>query len=183
MQYIEKALIEKVKNADVSSFEIIFRSNFDELYRYALAFTGDTQEAEDLVQELFIWLWENKQYIKSEMSLKSYLLKILQNRALNQIKHKKVQQKYHAEKSKILLEEEQLQKDYIEYYKEKSATENLELKIEKAIEQLPEQCKRIFKLSRFEGLKYREISEKLDLSLSTVKNQMSIALKKLKEFL
>ena len=82
-----------------------------------------------------------------------------------------------------MLEEEQLQKDYIEYYKEKSTSENLELKIEKAIEQLPEQCKRIFKLNRFEGLKYREISEKLNLSLSTVKNQMSIALKKLKEFL
>lgn len=181
MQDIERVLVEKVKNADIASFEIIFRANFDELYRYALAFMGDTQEAEDLVQELFIWLWENKQYIKTDMSLKSYLIKILQNRALNKIKHNKIKQKYHKEKSKLLEEEEKLQKDYIEYYIENSEVSNLEVRIKKAIEELPEQCKRIFKLNRFEGLKYREISDKLDISLSTVKNQMSIALKKLKE--
>lgn len=183
MQDIEKAIIEKVKNADVASFEIIFRSNFDVLYRYALSFTGDSLEAEDLVQELFIWLWENKQYIKTDMSLKAYLIKILQNRALNKLKHEKVKQKYQKENSKIIEEEEKLQKDYIEYYQENSSSENIEIKISTAIETLPEQCKKIFKLNRFEGLKYREISDKLDISLSTVKNQMSIALRKLQEIL
>ncbi len=183
MQDIERILVEKLKNADVASFEVVFRSHYEVLYRYALSYTGDSLEAEDLVQELFIWLWENKQYIKTEMSLKAYLIKILQNRALNRIKHNNVKLKYQKETSKILEEEEKLQKDYIEYYQEKSNSENIEIRIAKAIEELPEQCKRIFKLNRFEGLKYREISERLDISISTVKNQISIALRKLKEII
>lgn len=181
MQQLEKWLVNKFKDGDPSAFETIFKSYHQELLTYARGLIGDTHVSEDIVEELFIWLWENRKAVKVNTSLHSYLNKIVHNRCLNYLKHQKVKQKYLKENLQLIKQEEQWQEDYIEFYKNHPSATDMEKKISEEIEKLPEQCRKIFIMNRMEGFKYREIAEKLNLSLSTVKNQMSIALKKLKE--
>lgn len=180
MQHIEKWLTEKFKKGDKSAFETIFKTHYSELHSYAVGMTGDLEASEDIIEELFIWLWENRKSVRVDSSMKSYLIKITHNRCLNHLKHQKVIQKYLDENLRLRTIEEKLQQDYIEFFKQQDYDDNEE-KIRTAIDNLPEQCKKIFKMNRFDKFKYREIAEKLNISISTVKNQMSIALKKIKD--
>ena len=180
MQHVEKWLIEKFKKGDNSAFETIFKAYYSELHNYAIGIIGDLEASEDIIEELFIWLWENRKSVRVESSLEAYLIKIIHNRCLNYVKHQKVKQKYLNENLRLRAIEEKVQEDYIEFFKNQEYDNNEE-KIRTAIENLPEQCRKIFIMNRFDELKYREIAQKLDISLSTVKNQMSIALKKIKD--
>ncbi len=131
-------------------------------------------EAEEMVQNAFLTIWERRDSFEVHTSLKSYLYRAVYNSSLNSLKHKKVQQKHE------------------QYYKQntvpdyESATSQLmenELQqmAQKAIEQLPPQCKMVFSLSRFEQLTYAEIAEQMNISAKTVENHMVRALRILRE--
>lgn len=125
-------------------------------------------EAEDLVQQAFIRLWEKRALIDIQWSLKSYLYKSVHNAALNRIRHEKVKAQY-QQLNAVLPGEEATP----------AADEHPELleRIGTALNALPPQCRQIFELSRFESLKYREIAEQLNLSIKTVETQMGKALR------
>lgn len=162
------------------AFEMIFKTYYKPLCHYAYSFLNDKNEAEEVVQTTFIKIWEKKNELNVQSSLKAYLYSMVRNGCLNVTKHEKVKQlhaQWHVqetERSRELVEEKVLSND-------------LESKIYLAMKALPEQCRLVFQLSRFEELKYQEIADQLQISVKTVENQMGKALKimrtQLKEYL
>lgn len=151
----------------------MFRTWYKPLCAYANGFLRSRDEAEEVVQAVFIQFWEKRNNLEIEISLKSYLYRAVRNGALNKIKHEKVKLEYagYAKSSNA----------DIEAPSENLEVEELQFKIRHALMKLPEQCRKVFELSRFEELKYAEIAERLGISVKTVENQMGKALRIMRE--
>lgn len=158
---------------DLRSFESIFRQYYQMLCSYAYRFVNDTDMAEEIVQELFYKLWEKRSEIQVTSSLKSYLFSAVHNRCLKFIEHRNVEAKY---RNYYLLHGSEI--DY--HQQENSNAKELQGIIERTLDSLPDRCSRIFRLNRFEGLKYNEIAVKLSISVKTVEANMGKALKLLR---
>ena len=168
----EDNLAEALTRGDESAFETLFRRWYEPLCHYACRLAdGDMDEAEDLVQQAFVKLWEYRSRLKVEWSLKAYLYKSVHNACLNRIRSQKVKSKY--------LEFNAQQPDTMQTPPEDTAPE-LREHFQRALDALPPQCRHIFELSRFEALKYREIAEQLGISIKTVETQMGKALRVLR---
>jgi RNA polymerase sigma-70 factor, ECF subfamily len=152
----------------LKDFEPLFKSQFNKLCSVAGKIVHDSDVAKDLVQEVFIRVWNKKEELATG-HIEFYLHKATVNAALNYLEANKKVIPLNDEVRAIQLEAN----DHI------SAGE-LELNIYRAIENLPPQCKAIFMLSRFEGMKYQEIANHLDISVKTVENQMGKALRDLR---
>lgn len=172
----EEILSQNLRSGNVETYEMVFKAWYKALCKalcqYAWTFLKDKDEAEDIVQQVFISFWEKRGELEIKNSVKSLLYKSVCNASLNRIKQKNVRSSY-AKEAKVL----QLNSS------EQSSIEEKELrrKIESTIEELPEQCRKIFRMSRFEQKKYQEIADELKLSVKTVENQMGKALKILRE--
>lgn len=153
---------------------MIFRSYYQSLCNYAHTFLNDPDEAEEVVQSSFITIWEKRHTLDITISLKAYLYRAVRNTCLNVIKHEKVKQKHAAH-------EAVMQMHGAESTAQSVLSGELETKIFEAMQHLPQQCRLVFKLSRFEDLKYGEIAEQLNISIKTVENQMGKALKIMRE--
>lgn len=154
-------------------FEDLFKSQYSNLCAIANSFLKDLDASEEVVQAVFVKFWENRNSVEIKQSFNGYLATAVKNNCLNQLKHLKVTEAY-----------KEHNKREIEYEESRERHENdgneLSDKIKLSIDQLPEGRKKIFILSRYEGLKYREIADKLGISIKTVENQMGSALKFLK---
>jgi len=172
--YHERFLLYKLSKGDKDAFNCIFNMYYKGLVLYANKFLMDRDKAEETVQGLFVKLWSDREQIKINTSLKTYLQKSVQNKCLDILKHKKVVQDYMDKTGRQLVEQTGSSEDLILF------TE-LNEKIEDSINNLPENCREIFKLSRYEGLKYTEIAQKMNISIKTVEVQIGKALKKLRD--
>jgi RNA polymerase sigma-70 factor, ECF subfamily len=163
-----------IQQGDERVFEEFFRKYYQSLCNYACTFLKDMEEAEEAVQAVFHHFWEKKATLEISTSLKSYFYKSVHNNCLNRIKHAKIKLEYqHYNAERI---------DQNPSYASHLAEANeLESRIAQAVESLPEQCRLVFKLSRFEELKYAEIADQLGISVKTVENQMGKALRVLRE--
>lgn len=135
---------------------------------------NDLDEAEEVVQNTFYIIWKKRESLTIQSSVKSYLYKSVYNDCLNKLKHQKVRQA-HAQDFQHTHSSES--EDGIKLLHAKE----LKLKIDQALESLPEQCGKVFRLNRFEELKYKEIAEHLNISVKTVEIHMSKALKLMRE--
>ncbi len=180
MQATDQKVFSAIQQGDVSVFEMLFKTHYPALCRYAAAYLSDLDEAEEVVQATFIGFWERRGNIQIDSSLKAYLYRSVRNACLNEIKRLKVRQ-LHAQTVVVDGEPTSQPSDQLMIKKE------LEVKIQEALQSLPEQCRLIFKMSRFEELKYQEIADQLHISIKTVENQMGKALKlmraKLRDYL
>lgn len=156
-----------------NEYELIFRTYYKSLCSYAAVMLKDLDSAEETVQGVFVKLWEKRHQLSLEISVKAYLYKAVYHAALNEIKHRKVKQNY----SQMELRNEQV----VNPTSSSRSLKELETKIENALQKLPEQCRLIFRMSRFEELKYREIADVLNISVKTVENQMGKALRMMRE--
>ena len=169
----EKILFERIKKSDEKAFEILFHKYYGYLCLYATKIINDDSSAEEIVQDFFVKIWEKREQINVETSLKNYLFRSVKNLCVNYIQHNKIKIRY----AQNVLSE-------IEYHisDDSNFTEiELSRKIDESINSLPEKRKEIFRLSRQEGLKYHEIAQKLNVSIKTVETQMSLAIKTLRE--
>jgi len=152
-----------------------FRTVFDELYKplcaFALNYVPDAVEAEDIIQDLFVKLWEQRNHIVFNTSIKAYLFQSARNGCLNYIKHKSVESKYLEHYVKVSPDS---------FYENALEVEETRRLLNKAVESLPPRCRQIFELSRFAGKSIDEISELLSLSKNTIKNQLVSALKRIR---
>ncbi len=166
--------IQSIREGDHQTFEKLFKKHYSNLTRYSWRYVNSKAIAEEITQEVFADLWENRKKWEIESSLRSYLYKMVKNKSLNYLKHQQVEDKY----DKKWIEK----KEYpsIEY-----ESDRREQKIKKAIAEeiakLPPRGKMTYELHRIDGLTYKEIAEVMDVSVKTVESQMTRALKKLRE--
>ena len=164
------------KNEDAVLFEEIYTTYFPLLYNYAFSITKDRAEAEDAVGDVFLKLWEEKQFRQIEKSVKSYLFKSVYNQCINILQREEVREKY-AHYIKHLQYVTENDSDYpLSSLIESELTET----IRQAIDKLPPQCRKIFEMSRIEQLTHEEIARQLDVSINTVHMQIKRALGKLR---
>jgi RNA polymerase sigma-70 factor (ECF subfamily) len=159
---------------DIAGFEKQFRAHYSKLCSYACLFLNDPDAAEDVVQEVFFKLWNNRAEITINTSVKSYLFRAVRNGCMNVIDHISIRDAY-----KVVNEEDirSSEKNHVD----EAIVSELEQRIRETIDQLPVERRRIFIMSRFDGLKYREIAGQLNISVKTVENQMYQALRFLRE--
>jgi RNA polymerase sigma-70 factor (ECF subfamily) len=160
---------------NMKEYEKLFKECYVPVLRYCCTMVLDADDAEDIVQQVFVSLWQkikNNDIIR--ISARAYLYKAVYNASLDFLKHKKVRKKY---------EDESLINDNGLANANDITDSELQKKIQDSIAQLPDQCRRIFKMNRFENLKYREIAAELNIAEKTVENQMGKALKMLKRSL
>lgn len=177
----EKLKLLALKQGDEKVFESVFREYYLPLCVHVRRYLIDAETAEEVVQDMFFKMWEKREVLSVHTSLNAYLYKAVTNQALNYIRYQKMANQY---------------KDYIGFNTaittvlnahEALVSSDLEGKIDSLIKSMPERRRMVFEMSRFEGLKYHEIAEKLNISIKTVEVQMSKALgflrDRLKEYL
>jgi RNA polymerase sigma-70 factor (ECF subfamily) len=153
-------------------FESVFKQHFKGLHAYASTIVRDDVMAEEMVQNVFCRLWEKSDQISIRESVSGYLYRSVYHESLNYLKHLKVREVYQT----YALHQIEVSNN---------TTQDLELRqleerLESALSKLPEKCRTIFQMSRFEELKYQEIADRLQLPVKTVENQMGKALKLLR---
>ena len=161
----------RIAAGDQLAFERLFREHYRPLCAFARQYLKDATKAEDLVQDLFFRMWQDRAKLSITSSVKAYLFASVRNRCLNAL----------AVQSRMRpLDEEADDRTADDVVSEDEHALRL-ARVQAAIEALPEERGRIFRLSRYEGLKYHEIAERLGISPKTVENQMGRALKTLRE--
>jgi RNA polymerase sigma-70 factor (ECF subfamily) len=184
LDLLEKELLNKLRYGDGSAFELVFKKYYKSLLRYAEVLARNKAFAEETVARVFTVLWEKRADISIERSLKAYLFRSVYYACLNFHKHRLAIDRYQA---------------YFHYHLDlaqpgqSEETDNfplaellhheLEEIIQKGLAQLPEKCRQIFTLSRFDQLENESIAEKLGISVNTVRAQLTIARNKLKSFI
>ena len=173
MDYTDIDLYKRIQKGNEYAFDMLFKKYYAPLCRFALMFTKDNDNAEEIVQSFFVKFWQQRKKLIINSSVKSYLYTSVRNTALNYIKKEQTRSIYEknyeiseTESETINIGNENFNKIYI-----------------KAVEHLPDRTKQVFILSKNEGLSYNEIAEYLQITAKTVENNMGIAFKKLREFL
>jgi RNA polymerase sigma-70 factor (family 1) len=173
---IEKVLISKINKGDSSAFSCVFSVYYKDLVIFACRFTNEINSSEEIVQDIFVRLWEEHESVNITISLKSYLLIAVRNRCIDWIRHKKILQKHN---DFVLENSPRLEFDADSYilYSE------LQEQIEAALARLPEAISATFRMNRNKGLKYSEIAELMDVSVRTVEVRIGKALHLLRNYL
>lgn len=164
----------RIKLGDQQAFELLFHKYYVRLCAFSNKYLNDREEAQEIVQEVFVKIWEGRETINPEDNLKAYLFKIAQNLSLNKLKRKKVESRYIEIFKLVYIENQEISSH------ESLIIKELEVHISNSIEKLPTQCRKVFEFSRIDGLKYREIADVLHISIKTVETQMSKALRLLR---
>ena len=174
MNIVQKNIVKKIRQGDIQAFEKVFRNLYAPLCGYANKIISDKDKAEEIVQEVFYIIWKRKEKLTISVSLKSYLYKSVQNSCVQLSQHQLVKDRY---KQYIL---NRKPNDQLSPDKEFELGE-INQAIDDTLNDLPERCKKIFQMNRFDGLKYREIAEQLSISQKTVEANISKALHHLRK--
>lgn len=170
----EDILIDGLINGDIQSFEYIYQKYSRELFYISMAYVNSTQDSEDILQEVFIYLWKNRARLSRNSNLGAYLKIITKNISLNYIRSRKIKEKHHkiiaVESDQIIVEEEK--KSPIEFSRE---CDRKITYINEKINDLPNGCRKAFIMSVVDGFSYKEVSRSLGISVNTVKTQIKIA--------
>ncbi|NQX41928.1 RNA polymerase sigma-70 factor, ECF subfamily [Pedobacter steynii] len=171
---IEDNFFRENRENSVTVFSQLYRHYFKRLFMTALKVVRDEYLAEEVIQDVFLRLWENEDKFHLISEFEKYLYRSVANESLNKLRNQKTQSKHYDHLSKAS------RSDFVENFLEE---EELKMKIAKAVETLPSQCKTVFKMSRYQGMKYRKIAEELNISEKTVEGHMVKALKILRNHL
>ncbi|MEX0772843.1 MAG: RNA polymerase sigma-70 factor [Balneolales bacterium] len=171
---MHEAWVKKIKEGDRDAFGKLYLRYYGSLCKFAWRFLNSPQLSEELVQDVFLNIWETRIQLDEDKSIRSYLYAIVRNKALNHIKHRKVIEKFNSDEDWLSNTTSFQMHDFDEQYE---FTET----VKKAIENLPKGAGQIYKLYRSDGLTYQEIAEVLEISPKTVESQMTRALKILRE--
>ena len=170
----EEALLSELRSGKEQALDHLFRTHYTFLCQVVFRMIGDANQAEDLVQEVFYELWRKRAQLNINQSIRAYLKRSAVNRTLNFIRDRKL----------VVDDESALPLDLAS--SEAGATQQLQAQelqqqIHAAIDELPERCRIVFSLSRFEHFSNQQIADELDISVKTVENQMTKALRYLRE--
>jgi RNA polymerase sigma-70 factor (ECF subfamily) len=169
-------ILAQLKDGNHEAYEAVFKSWYSALCTYACSLLHDMDEAEEMVQKTFCTLWDKREEIEVQLSLKSYLYRAVHNHCLNRIKHSNIRAKHRSEFLHVNEEAHDSTNSRVEH-------SELQQELSRAVAQLPAQARKVFELSRVENLSYQEIAEQLQISRNTVENHMAKALRLLRESL
>lgn len=172
----DEFLVRELKDGSEKAFQKIYEHYLNDIFSYSMALVRSEEAAEEIVQEVFLRLWLNAETLVPELSLRSYLFTIARNLSFDFLRKAANSRKLREEifySGSALHDRTQEELIHAEY----------DLLRKKAIETLPPKRRRIYTLSREEGMSYEDISRELGISISTVKTQMSKALQSMKEYL
>lgn len=167
-------LFNRIKLGDEIAFELLFRDYYKSLCLFSLKIVKDAVVAEEITEDIFFQLWEKKETIDLNISVKSYLFKSVYNNSLKYLRHQKIVSIHEAHVKSDAESGIQLPDNYAE-------TGEIMYIIRKTLEQVPEKTRQIFEMNRYEGLKYNEIAEKLGISIKTVEAHISSILRLFRE--
>ena len=170
----EAMLFRRVQEGCWEAFDVLFHTYAEQLFFYAMGFVNNREEARDIVQGTFITLWEQRGKIQCTGAIYPYLLRLVKNACLNYQVHEKVKERYLLEKRMTEEEGEEVPADEEEEFEVQYA------RLRKVVDGLPEKCREILILGCVDGLSYKEVSEKMGVSVNTVKTQIKLAYRKLK---
>jgi RNA polymerase sigma-70 factor (ECF subfamily) len=173
MEFQDEQIALLLSKKDEATFERVFKTHYKSLHAYAFTMLKDEDEAEEMVQQVFFKLWERSEHLSFSGPIAAYLYRAVHNESLNFLKHQKVKASHQLHVAYSM-------KNKTEHEQGKMMRKELENKFREALNELPEQCRTVFQLSRFEDMKYKEIADKLDISVKTVENHMGKALKLLR---
>lgn len=173
----DKDILRRISLKEDEAFENLYREHYKKLFLISFSYTKNQETSEEVVHDVFLKIWNQSSTLNITQSLNAYLAKAVINTSLNAIKkNKRLKEQlddYNTDDFFSAIAE-----DVSEHAEE---TEKALLVLERAIEMLPPQCKKILQMSKFEKLKQQEIAETLNISIKTVKNHLTYAYKKLKE--
>jgi RNA polymerase sigma-70 factor, ECF subfamily len=170
MDLKEEKIWRKIQRKDIGTFERYYKEHYKSFFLMSCKYIRDSAQAEEIVNDVFLKIWEDGDKIKIESSLKSYIYKAVINRSINAMNKSKREWTHQADLNLI---------PEISYELRQIEENELMVQLYAAIDHLPAQCRRVFEMSRFEELKQQEIADKLGISIKTVKNHITIALKQL----
>jgi RNA polymerase sigma-70 factor (ECF subfamily) len=169
--FTDDQLLDGIRNADHNVFTALYSRHFQGLSLASMKYVKDSAVAEEIVQDVFLKLWEDPGHILNAVSLKAYLYRSVINHSINYINRQKNIAQHHLRMA------DEISHAYIETMIEDHALKEL---LYREIEQLPEQCRKVFKMSRFQDMKYREIAAALGIAEKTVENHIVNALRTLR---
>jgi RNA polymerase sigma-70 factor (ECF subfamily) len=164
----EPSVIRRIKEGDIRAFEQLFREYYEQLCQWAYQYLHDRDSSEEVVQDLFYHIWLNRKSLQFRISFKSYMYKSVSNNCKMQLRQKKRR----SEIEKMLADENLL----IEYPENTLETEELREIVKRTLDNLPARSAEVFRMSRYDGMKYPEIADALNISVKTVEANMSKAL-------
>jgi RNA polymerase sigma-70 factor (ECF subfamily) len=162
-------LVRQLQKNDKQAFELIFNKYRRKLYFFTLGYLHSQAETEEIIQNVFLSLWENRDMLNESYSLQNFLYKVTVNHIFNHLKHELVRKKYADRFSDQFIEDNNSEESIL--------MNDLQQVIDSLVEELPMQQQVIFKLSRHDGLSHSEIANNLGLSIRSVENQIYRALK------
>jgi RNA polymerase sigma-70 factor, ECF subfamily len=167
----DSQLCADIKGSDSGSYKILFYRYYDPIYYFFWNRTKSQELAKDFVQDVFTKLWQNRVNLNPKLSIKAYLFRMANNLLIDHYRKKQTQTVF--------------QEDNFSYEPSENPFETYDVEegVNKALSELPENLRTVFTMNRFDGLKYTEIAESLNVSIKTVESRMSKALKILRETL
>lgn len=163
--------VKKINRDDATAFSLLFHRYYEILYRFAGRMVGDAQVAENIVQDVFVKIWQNRKTLTIKSNVKAYLYTSVKNHSLNVLKHEKYIVPENDDADSRAFHNQTPEQDLLD--------KELYSAVHQAIDKLPRQCRRIYIMKRYDELRYAEIAEILNISINTVKTQMKRALKAL----
>ena len=169
----ERELLERIRRGDEDAFDAVFRTNYPLLVGMAEGMLRSRAVAEEVVQDVMLELWRRRESLPVEESLRAYLFRATRNRALNHLRHSRVERRGEPLVAGATADPPKAPAALVE--------EEIDAALRAAVADLPDRCREVFELSRVHGLRYAEIAGTLGISVKTVEAQMGKALRMLRE--
>lgn len=179
----DKEILRRIRRNDKRFFEFVFRKYFTLLQEYAVFYVEGSQQAEDIVQDVFLNIWEKRDRLEIKCSLKGYLFRSVHNKCIQYHRHKKVEQNHHTYHQAKLEEAILMNRLFFETGLTKLFEDDIASLVKKGIADLPEKTREIFILSRYKYLKYSDIALRFNITEKSVEYHISRALETLRKYL
>jgi RNA polymerase sigma-70 factor (ECF subfamily) len=170
----EQFIFRRMVEGDKDAFRFFFDKYYTDLCNLVNIYIHDEMMSEEIVQDIYVYLWEKKGNIHIESSVKAYLLKASKNKSLNYLRNENNKLNIHKKLGEVIKTTYEMPSNVLDAMQLREIIEN-------AVKSLPKKCKEVYRLAKEKELSYKEIAEEMGISVKTVENQMGIALKKLRE--